>query len=124
MTRKNSKEAVNFLITFSLFVATIEFYIAKPNIAIAQVDENASEEFFDRRNEEMEKEAQYLENENTSQDNRRENINREIRQRDAEAKPLEEKKLEGAKIEDIRSPDVGEDNLPAEPPVNEVEVEF
>ena len=28
------------------------------------------------------------------------------------------------RIEDVRQPDIGEDNLPAEPPVNEAEVEF
>lgn len=120
------KEAINFLITFSLFVVAIKFYIVKPRTAIAQVDENASEEFFDRGNEEMEQEAQYLEtdDENTSQDNRRQNIDREIRQRESEAKPLEERKPEGIRIEDVRSPDVGEDNLPAEPPVNEFKIKL
>ena len=114
------KEVINFLITFSLFIIAIQFYVVEPKATIAQIDENASEEFFNRGNEEIEQEARYLENQNTSQDN----INREIRQRDTEVKPLEKKKREGLRIEDVRSRDVGEDNLPAEPPVNEFKIEL
>ena len=121
------KEVVNFLITLSLFVLAIQFFVVEPRATMAQTDENASEEFFDRGNEEMEKEAQYLEtnDENTSQDNRgEENSDREIRQREAEIEPLEEKKPEGQRIEDVRSRDIGEDNLPAEPPVNEFKIKL
>lgn len=119
-------KVINFLITLSLFVIAFQFYVV-PKTAVAQMDENASEEFFDRGDEKMEQEAQYLEtdDENTSQDNRgEENIDREIRQREAEIKPLEEKKSDGVRIEDVRQSDVGEDNLPAEPPLDEFKIKL
>ena len=43
---------------------------------------------------------------------------------ETEAETFDRNASEKPKIEDVRQPDVGEDNLPAEPPVNEAEVRF
>ena len=43
---------------------------------------------------------------------------------ETEAGTFKQDSTEKPRIEDVRQPDVGEDNLPAEPPVNEAEVEF
>ena len=134
------KEIINFSITLSLFALAIQFYVVESRVhlrktkvpardrwsksVVAQTDNNASEEFFNRGDEQMEKEYEYIENdEKANGDNQGEQTNRDrVLQTSGEAGGLEEKKTEGVRIEDVQAPDIGEDNLPAEPPVDEAEV--
>ena len=119
-------KVVNFLTTLSLFVMAIQFYVVEPKVAMAQTNESASEEL---ENGQTEKEAQYLETEDErirEEHQRGEPTYRDrVRQRRGGGTgTLEEKRPEGIRIEDVRSPDVGEGNLPAEPPINEVKIEL
>lgn len=82
--------------------------------AVAQTEGNASEEFFYEGDEQFENEDQYIETDDEEV--------REDHERGERTGAFEEKKPEGVRIEPERSPRDGEDNLPAQPPADEIEI--
>ena len=107
------REAINFLITLSLFVLAVQFYVVDSKPVVAQIDDNASEDL-DVENGQIERKAEYLK----TDDGIREDY------RTGRIGTPEEKQPEGVRIEEFRLRDVGENNLPAEPPENAIEFEL
>lgn len=112
------KETINFLITFSLFAIAIRFYIVKPKATVAQGNETNSEELLAPENETI-RPTNSNEFDRRGSNNEDLKINEEL---ETEATTLEQNSPEKLEIEDVRLPDVDENNLPAEPPSNEAEV--
>ena len=120
------KEIINILVTCTLFMLAIQLYVLDSK-SLAQTEENASEEFFNEGDEQLENEAQYLETDDEEVREDRERGERTFEDRihhPQEPEPLEEKKPEGVRIEEDRSPRDGEDNLPAQPPADEIKIEL
>ena len=120
-------KAINFLITLTVFVLAVQFYVLKPETTLAQTNGGVSNELFGQGNKENENE---IEREELNLDNNkpnREEINREEFNRDEEldrTESLEEHKPKKPRIRDVKAPNYGQGNIPYQPPKNEVEVEF
>lgn len=116
------KDIINIVITCTVLMLAVQLYVVDSK-KIAQTDPKNSllaQEDRDIETEEM------IEDEKVRQDHERgESTFRDrVRQRRGGGTGTwEEKKPKDIKIEDVRTPDPGVDNLPAEPPVNEIRVE-